>query len=505
MFNWFRLSLTKKITIIILSCFISTFLAVIYITFITQQHQIINMELGLARQIDTIILNSFRNLIVDNRHDVIQELIRTFGKIYLINRIHIIDERGIIRKTTQTERVGEKSVALNLDIVLKEGREIFEKEYKDKEKLWLYTIITPIKNEKSCYACHSKEIKILGALRLGFFMSAIQKPAMRLARLNIIIISIGILLTFLLLRLFLRRSIIRPVEDLLMAAQKIIEGDLEYKVPVHSQDEIGKLSDNFNTLTEKLKLTIEEVVQSTKMRTLGLLSAAVFHDLIGSIGGIRSYAQFLSQTLSQKKLEELDLGKLRGQIINIEEVAANCERIIENYYIFSGQAPKRVGEVNIGKVIEDTLKLLEKDLKAFKIETVLDMPAGLPLFFGNSHQLMQAFTNIIMNAREAMPFGGKIEIGASVRDEAPKRYLTVSFKDTGCGIPPGYLGRIFDPFFSTKLEKGNIGLGLLIVKQIIEESHKGKIKVESEAGKGTNFLVELPVNLKREKDECPGN
>lgn len=489
MLNWYKKSLARRVTLIIFFCFLFTFTGVIGISSFLQQRQIRSIELKLARQIGNALIRNFKDFMPGCQHKDMQDLINGFSKIGLINRIHIIDENGIIKKTNQPERKGTKSAALNLEAALKEGREVVEKEYKEKEGLWLYTLILPVKNETSCYSCHTQDKKILGALRLGIYLWSFKKQALTLVGVNILIILIGIILTFILIRLFLRRFIIRPLEALLETTQQIADGNLECRLSVYSEDEIGKLSCNFNILTEKLKLSMDEVIQSTKMKTLGLLSGALFHDLIGSIAGIGGYAQFILEDLEKHKSEAVDFLKLKNQIACIGEAAANCKRIIESYYIFSGKASQKIGEVDIKKLLEEVLIVLGKNLKAMGIQAKLKTQA-LPLISGNSSQLLQAFTNIILNSQEAMPNGGSLDIGAVFNNDEFGKRIAVSIADTGSGISSGDLRKISDPFFTTKQERGNVGLGLFTVKQIIE-AHKGRLKIESKPGEGTKVVVEL--------------
>lgn len=463
-----------------------------------------DLELKMARQISKSLMISFNNLIPHNKHESIQELVNSFGNMDIINRIHIIDENGIIRKSNQSERIGAKSIAKGLPLVLEGGKEVVEEEFKEKENLWLYSLIIPIKNEKACYDCHGKDKKILGALRLGFHFWSFKQIANQLVSIHIIIIAFGIVLTFVLIRLFLRRSVIRPLEELLKTTQKITQGDLKQRMPVFSEDEIGRLSSNFNALTEKLKITLEEAVQSTKMKTLGLLSAAVFHDLIGSITGIRGYARFILGRLNNIKVENNeDLLVFQNQIASIEKVALNCERIIEYYYIFSGKSRQKIGEVNINEVIEEALGFFRGLLNSLKIEAGIDSCPGLPQISGNRQQLLQVFINIILNALEAMPKGGRLNIKISVAEKELNKYIIIAFTDTGSGISAEDLKKIATPFFTTKEHLGNIGLGLLIVKQVIE-AHGGSLKIESQLAKGTTVFVELPVEQK-EANENSGN
>ena len=161
---------------------------------------------------------------------------------------------------------------------------------------------------------------------------------------------------------------------------------------------------------------------------------------------------------------------------------------MQNLLQFARKSPEEVVSVNVNNVVEDALSLIEHQLLVNKIEVIKNLTPDIKQIDGNHVQLQQVFTNIIINAQQAMPEGGQLFI--SSRNENGN--VGIEFKDTGCGIPEKYKDRIFEPFFTTKMDWRGTGLGLSICYDIIK-NHSGNIVVDSQLGKGAVFTIILPV------------
>jgi len=168
-----------------------------------------------------------------------------------------------------------------------------------------------------------------------------------------------------------------------------------------------------------------------------------------------------------------------------------ASEIVNNLLNFSRTSGSEFGEIDINKVIHDTLTLLEHQFKTARIEVKYEFAAGLPPVQGNAGRLQQVFLNLFLNAKDAMPTGGRLTV-ATVNGAG----VNVSVSDTGSGIAPEHVNRIYDPFFTTKTapregQNRGTGLGLSVTYGIIQE-HAGKIRVESQPGAGTTFHLEFP-------------
>jgi PAS domain S-box-containing protein len=228
----------------------------------------------------------------------------------------------------------------------------------------------------------------------------------------------------------------------------------------------------------------KRLVNSEKLASLGQLAAGMAHEIRNPLNIITSAAYYL-----KSRLEGGDSDILRN-IEHIQRESSRANKIITKVLDFSHPSEAMDVLCEIQEAIEEALFLSEKQVPALKtIDVVKEYLAKDPKIPGDPVQLQEVFVNLITNACEAMPQGGRLVIQTFDTIDEGKSYIGISIKDTGCGIPKKELNKIFDPFFSTK--KMSTGLGLTITYGIVER-HKGKIEVYSEPGKGTTFVVKFP-------------
>jgi two-component system NtrC family sensor kinase len=242
-------------------------------------------------------------------------------------------------------------------------------------------------------------------------------------------------------------------------------------------------------ITERVQLE-SQLSQADKLSSIGLLAAGVAHEVNTPLAVISSYAQMLSKQLQGDSQKGALLEKITRQTFRASE-------IVNNLLNFSRTSGTEFSEVDVNKIIADTLALLEHQFKTVKIRVQDELAEHLPLISGNAGRLQQVFLNLFLNARDAMPNGGTLRIVSSNGEG-----VSVVVSDTGIGIAQEHIQRIYDPFFTTKTApregqgqgKGT-GLGLSVTYGIIQE-HAGKIRVESQPGQGTTFYVDFPMTRK---------
>jgi PAS domain S-box-containing protein len=235
----------------------------------------------------------------------------------------------------------------------------------------------------------------------------------------------------------------------------------------------------FEDITDKIRLQ-QQLLTSEKLASIGLLSAGVAHEINTPLTGISSYIQML-----QKKLTDTHYAQI---LEKVEAQTDRVARIIKNLLAFArSPSEAAVQRVDIKSSIEEILSLIDYKLKNMNIRLVLEL-APVPAIYVQGERLQQVFINIILNALDAMPGGGELRIRLAAEDGAQ----VVRISDTGTGIRPEHRSRIFDPFFTTKGVGKGTGLGLSISYAIVKE-HDGRIDVQSEVGRGTTFIITLPV------------
>ncbi|MGB0035879.1 MAG: ATP-binding protein [Candidatus Acidiferrales bacterium] len=236
-------------------------------------------------------------------------------------------------------------------------------------------------------------------------------------------------------------------------------------------------------ITQRIRLE-EQMVQTEKLTSLGLLAAGVAHEVNTPLAVISNYIQMLAKQIPADDPRQKTIERIVKQTFRASE-------IVNNLLNFSRTGAAELIEVDLNSVLEETLTLVQHPFKTAQVRVIKNYTEKLPPVLGSITRLQQVFLNLFMNARDAMPGGGMLE----VRTGAQNGSVEVEVTDTGSGIPPEHLHRIFDPFFTTKATGRGTGLGLSVSYGIIKE-HAGKVDVRSTPGKGTSFRLEFPVARK---------
>ena len=244
----------------------------------------------------------------------------------------------------------------------------------------------------------------------------------------------------------------------------------------------------------KRKQTEDELIRSEKLASLGQLAASVAHEVNNPLAGILVYVKLL---LKKYQNNNLQTEKTEEQLIKMEKELDRTSRIIKNLLDFSRQSEPNIRPIEINAIIEAALLLVGHQISLDNVKLEKRLEENLPLVNADFDKIQQVLINIILNATQAMPDGGKLTLVTSIEDgivlgETVKKTVRIDIRDTGVGIPKENLSKLFTPFFTTKAKGKGVGLGLPVVHGIIEQ-HKGKIEVESEPGKGTTFSIYLEV------------
>lgn len=251
------------------------------------------------------------------------------------------------------------------------------------------------------------------------------------------------------------------------------------------EEELRATNEELQAANEELRQTQEQLIRSEKLAAIGQLAGGVGHELRNPLGAIKNAAYYI-----KGKVARSELGQKEPRVMEFLDIVDNeinsANKIINDLLGFSRVGKPSVSPTRINRVIEDALA---RTHVPDNIELYKKLDADLPEIEIDPDQIQQVFVNMITNAVEAMPQGGKLTISAKEKDG----FMEVEIADTGCGIPQEALGKIFDPLYTTKAK--GIGLGLAVCKSIIER-HEGNIEVKSEVGKGTTFIVRLPLKVK---------
>lgn len=270
-----------------------------------------------------------------------------------------------------------------------------------------------------------------------------------------------------------------------------------YLVPMTDEksDEVNGMAVILRDVTE-LRQRTETVIESEKLSALTLLAAGVAHELGNPLNSLNIHLQLIEREL--KRLPAKSGAQLREDVRVAREEIARLDGIITQFLRAIRPTKPDLKHGSLNAVVTETVALLQQEIANRDILVETELQPDLPRMLLDVAQMKQAFYNVIKNALQAMRGGGILRI----RTEASDTGVTISFVDSGHGIAPEQIGRIFEPYHTTK-EKGS-GLGLMIVQRIVRE-HGGTIEVESDVNRGTTFRIKLPVLEKRTRLLAAGN
>ena len=386
------------------------------------------------------------------------------------------------------------------DAVLRNGRHWVDRAFVVNE--WYITAYEPIKDIDG---------RIVGMLYVGM----LEKPYVDLRNrvMGTFAVLAGLCIFFLLTLLaFIAANITRPLGVMVEATDKIAKGDLDHRVDIDRRDEIGQLAGSFNRMTEDLKranegLTqwgrvlekrVEErarelqtmqavMIQSEKLASLGKMAAGVAHEINNPLTSILIQTHLLLETCEpgNPSLENLTL---------IADETSRCAEIVKGLLEFARMTPAQPTKADVNDIVERSIQLLEKQASVRNIKIVKALDLSLPSIDLDKNKMQQVFSNLIINACDAMAGGGTLTITSRLGPD--RRQIEILFADTGMGIPEENIHKLFDPFFTTK--SAGTGLGLAVSYGIIQQ-RGGKIGVRSEVGQGSVFIVILPLDQQSEE------
>jgi two-component system NtrC family sensor kinase len=446
-----------------------------------------------AQRLTDIILRSTRYQMLHNDREALRAMMQDMGREPGIHRIRVFNPDGRVafssdpRDAGTVQPISSARTRTFTDIA---GRRVLG-------------AIREIENSPDCAsaACHQHpaDQRVLGVIDANLSLAAVDaQMAQHQASLGYFLAG-AILLGSLLAVLFIWTVVYRPVKALIDGTHRVAGGDLDYRLPVTSADELGDLAESFNKMTAEVagvQAKIEEEVRrktaelekahrsllkSEKMASVGKLAATVAHEINNPLFGILTYARLVLRGLARVDGESRDA--MVEQLQTIERESKRCGDLVKNLLTFSRQAPSHREPNDLNTIVHRAVMLVKHKLDMQGIELVEELVDGAPPIECDANQIQQVILVLLVNAAEAMPKGGRLEIATDGTG-------AVRVKDSGCGIRADVLPRIFDPFFTTKEDQNRTGLGLAVAYSIVEQ-HGGEIAVRSEPGNGTEFRLEL--------------
>jgi len=452
-----------------------------------------------AHQLSEMIKNSTKFDMLYNRRDHVHNIIDTIGGQEGIEKVRIFNKEGKIIYSSDKLQIGtmvdkhaEACYACHTAdqplerLTISERTRIFKLEDNTRN----LGIINPIYNEPGCWQgdchAHSQEQKVLGVLDVSMSLADVDQR-IRTNNLTVILFTVGAMISItLILWFFFQRLINRPVQRLVNATNTVANGDLGVKLEVKHQDELGQLMHSFNEMTQKLAEAQSQIYHSDKLASIGRLAAGVAHEINNPLTGVLTFSSFLL-----KRVEENP--EMKADLETIVRETKRCREIVKSLLDFSRAVPTRKTKVHLNDIIQKALNIIDNQLQLKNIAVQLDLSDSLPEVSADAGQLQQVFVNLLVNAADAIEdTRGRVFISSHATVHDGETFVQVSIKDSGCGISKEDLTKIFEPFYTTKEQRGT-GLGLAVVWGIIDK-HGGTITVKSKEGEGSVFTILLPIS-----------
>ncbi len=515
----FRVGLAAKLAVCVIASTAAFFTLFGYINLRVERSHSLSLVQQSAERVADVIVRSTHYQMLHNDRGALYNIIQELGSEPGIQRIRIFNPEGRITYSTdgaETGRVVDKSAEAcywchaQSAPLAKVNRRDRARLFTDRSGHHLVAVIRPIENAPECSnaACHvhGAAQRVLGVIDANLSLATVEaQNAQQQARLTWFLIA-AILFGCAAAVAFMWVVVYRPVKELIDGTHRVAGGDLEYRLPVRSDDELGDLAASFNKMTAEVagvQAKIEEQVRrktaelervhktllsSEKMASIGKLAATVAHEINNPLFGILTYARLTSRELAKQKFVGRD--ELIEQLRTIERESKRCGDLVKNLLTFSRQQPGQREPDDLNTIASRAILLVKHRLEIQNIALEESLAAGLPPVECDANQIQQVLLVLLVNAAEAMPKGGGLLVATAFDPETGQ--ISVRVKDTGSGIPEDIMPRIFDPFFTTKDDQNRTGLGLAVAYSIVEQ-HAGEISVRSTRGEGTEFVVTLPV------------
>ena len=484
------------------------------------------VRLSALRTVD-LIKNSIHYSMLINRKEDIDQIFKNYEPLSEFEAIRIYDKTGRIIFTTRPEEKGGQ-VSIESDPCQVCHASLQPRKALESSDRYRITtsptgeqalaLINPIENEAACARsdCHVSpdERAILGVLDVQMSLALISENIARNQQQTVVASAILIVIVLSTVGLLIWHLVLTPIRALSAGTKAIAAGDLEYSIPNKRSDELGELAGSFNQMVRQLRKAHNEIttwsntlqdrvekktrelqqiqthlVHVEKMASLGKLAATVAHELNTPLAGILNYSRLTDRRLSKGQLPPETITSMREDMTMISDEAIRCGNIVKNLLLFSKREMEEFTEQDMEKIIRHCVMLIQHHLELHKIELVKQIPETPITSTCDGARLQQALLALLVNAVEAMSGAGGGTLTISLYTEQDD--VCIAVKDTGCGIPEDKINHIFEPFYSGKKEGYGVGLGLSVAYGIIQ-SHKGRLDVSSEEGKGTTFVVRIP-------------
>jgi len=522
-------SVSVKLALWLIASMAFVFSLLGYQTLQLHKRDLERMTIMSADRTSDVIKRGLRYSMLQNHRDEIYHTLLTIGAQPGIHKIRIFDKEGRISFSTDAREMNtfvDKRAEACYACHAQE-QPLVRLERPDRVRVYvgdrgerILGLINPIENEPGCYTAschaHSPTQSVLGVLDVTLSLAPVdaaiaegQRQLFRLFLGSILFVALVVVaVTVVMIHV--------PIKHLKKGTKRVAAGDLDYKIPLTSRDELGELAASFNEMTEELKRAHEEVtswartleervaektaelrrtheqmMHAERMASIGKLAAIVAHEINNPLSGILTTAKLLLKKMGDHGPSAEELPSVRQYLELIASESARCGEIVKNLLQFVRPSRTRFQPHDINELIRQSLRLIQHKIELMSVQTDVQLDPTIPPLVCDGPQIRQAVVALLINACEAMrPEEGVLTVRSRFLSEAQQ--VEIAIRDNGIGMDEETQRHIFEPFFTTKEKEGSLGLGLSVVLSILHR-HGGEIRVQSALGQGTTFTLRLPL------------
>jgi signal transduction histidine kinase len=423
-----------------------------------------------------------------NTRDV-QTILEMVGSDQRLAGVRIFHPDGRVLKSSEPHEIGRRVNPHDLATFLQGQRHDV---FRDPGGNEVMGVVKPIYTEQRCTPCHGAGRRVIGVLNLDLSLAEMEAQLLETSQLfGLTMLTIVLLLTGGISLIF-HRFVRQPLQTMSTRMAQVEEGDLSVRLEPQSNDEVSSLMVSFNSMVDRLSLANDELQQfhyqqmerADRLASVGEMSAGIAHEIKNPLAGIKGAITVLADDFAEEDPRREVVDKVLEQISRLDKAATDL--------LFFGRPGKpSLDFVDTNDLLKKTMFFIGQHPEAKNVHQTKEFTRNLPPVWVDGKQLQQVFFNIILNAIQAMKEGGTLLLQTDLVGEQGEQTVRVMIGDSGPGIKPEDLERIYTPFFTTKTQ--GTGLGLAICRQLIEQQG-GTIEIRSRLGEGTRAVIDLPVS-----------
>ncbi|HSQ74215.1 MAG TPA: ATP-binding protein [Bacteroidota bacterium] len=502
-----------------------------YVHMRTHGDQLLNTMITGADQLSGSIASAtWHAMLADNR-EAAYEIMQTIATKQGISRIRIYNKEGRVMYSTAPGDTGSVDKAAEACFICHAtDRPLVKIDVPSRARVFrqasgkhILGIVTPVYNEPACSnaECHAHpaSLNVLGVIDVSMDLTEVDREINEIQRRTFLISLVLSALLVVVLIVFTRKYVDAPIHKLIEATHAVSTMNLDKPVKITSSEELGDLAHSFDTMrvqlktaidelntlagnleikvterTEQLRVAQQKLFHTDRLASLGQLSASVAHEINNPLSGVLNLSMLMQRIIKEDGIPQERIPEVRKYLSQVVTETARVGRIVQDLLAFSRRSkPHQRANVNFNSIVSTTVNLIGHKLKLMNVEMNLRLDENLPPIHCDSSQMQQVLINLIMNGAEAAQGHAEAHVRVSTQASASSNEFTLEVADTGDGIKPEHMEKLFTPFFTTKGEGKGIGLGLAVVYGIVKD-HGGDIDVDTKRGKATTFIVTLPID-----------